>query len=337
MRSSAVNLLTEGKPAGNCSFNGTNMTMAITEPCIFCLVKAPLYLVILVFILTVWCLVVAAKDLTPVIRFVVANILIANFTAGLGVLVITLTGIIVTRIQHFSPTDMPCRFLLVFISVGNTSRPLIMTVFAVVVCIIIMKSMRAVKFRFLIIGMLAMWLVCVAFNSTLFSSDVIQVFTMQSTGCVPRSGNYSLVYTVPFVACFIFIPFALTVVILVATFRYIRSNTVSENAAHLRPMLKFATFLLLGNLLSAMGQATPVIAAYVEAGSAAPEVIQAIDESNGIIILLSIIPTPILVLVYFKPVQTLMKRCLLCVFRIVCWKTCGNSIQRHLVDRMLPS
>ena len=337
VRSSAVNLPLEGKPAGNHSFNGTNMTMSVTEPCIFCLVEAPLYLVILVFILTIWCLVVAAKALPSVIRFVVANILIANFTAGLGILVITLTRIIVTRIQHFSLTDMPCRFLIAFISVGGTSRPLIMAVFAVVVCIIIMKSMRAVKFKFLTISMLAIWLMCVAFNSTLFSSDVMQVFTLQNTACVPRSGNYSLVYTVPFVACFIFIPFALTVVILIATFRYIRSNTVSENTAHLRPMLKFCAFLLLGNLLSAMGQATPVIAAYVEAGSAAPEVIQAIDESNGIIVLLSIIPTPILVLVYFKPVRTLMKQCLLRVFKIVCWKTCGNSMQKHLDNRMLPS
>ena len=333
LRSSAVNLPTEGKPAENRSFNGTNMTMAVTEPCILCLVETPFYLVSLVFILTVWCLVVAAKDLTLVIRFVVANILVANFTAGLGVLVIILARIIVTRIRQLSLTDTPCRFLIAFVSVGGTSRPLIMAVFAVVVCIIIMKAISAVKFKFLTLGMLAMWLVCVVLSSTLFSSDVMQVFTLQNAACVPRSGNYSLVYTVPFFACFIFIPFALTVVILIATLRHIRANTVNENTADLRPMLKFAAFLLLGNLLSAIGQATPVIAAYVEAGSATAQVILAINHANGIMVLLSIIPTPILVLVYFKPVRTLMKRYLLRVFGNVC----GIAMQKHLVNRMSPA
>ena len=330
---SFVRSSTGGEPAENHFFNGTNMTMAVTEPCISCLVVAPFYLVVLVFILTIWCLVVAAKDLTLIIRFVVANILIANFTAGLGVLVIILARIIVTRIHHLSLTDTSCRFLIAFISVGGTSRPLIMAVFAVVVCIIIMKSMRAVKFKVLILGMLTVWLVCVALSSTLFSSNVMQVFTIQNTGCVPRSGNYSLVYTVPFFACFIIIPFALTVVILIATFCYIRSKTVSNNTADLRPMLKFSTFLLLGNLLSAIGQTTPVITAYVEADPATVEVILAINRSNGIVVLLSIIPTPILVLVYFKPVRTLMKRYLLRVFGNVC----GIAMQKHLVNRMSPA
>ena len=170
----------------------------------------------------------------------------------------------------------------------------------------------AAKFKSLAICMLLMWLVCIAFNSTftVFPS-IVKVSTLQGTACAVHSGPYGLVYIIPFFVCFVFIPFALTVVILVTAFYWI--NSLREHAASLKPLLKFSTFLLLGNLLSAIGQSTPVITAYV--ASTAPEVELAVILSNGIIILLSIIPTPILVLVYFKPVRTLMKQCFLCVCR----------------------
>ena len=137
-----------------------------------------------------------------------------------------------------------------------------MATFAVVVYIIIIKSLSAVKFKFLSICLLVMWLVCVVFSSTLLFPGVLQLNTLQETGCVPHS-----------------------VVILIIAFCYARANIVIEHAASLRPLLKFSTFLLLGNLLSAIGQSIPVIAAYV--GSPTTEVNLAINQANGIIILFS--------------------------------------------------
>ena len=326
-----------GHPDGNQSFNETNMTMAVMEPCTYCLVETPLYLVVLAFILTILPFVGAAKDLTLVVRFVVANILIANFIAGLGVLLIFLAGIIVTRVHQLLLTDGPCRFLIAFISVGGIIRPVMMATFAVVVCIIIRKSISAVKFKFLSICLLVMWLVCVGFSSAVFFPSIVRVLTLEGRSCIPRSGPYGLIYTVPFFLCCLFIPFALTVTVLIATFSYVRFNTLRDNKARLKPLLKFTAFLLLGNFLSAMGQAVPVINAHINAESETAEVLLALNISNGLLILLSIIPTPILVLVYFKPVGAVMKQCFLRVFRNVCKRSIGISMQKHLVDRMLPS
>ena len=314
--------------------NGTNMT--VRGPCVFCVVSFSFYLAILVFTVSVLSLVVAAKAIPCIIRFILANILFANFTAGLGIIMIILAGVIVTRVQHFSQTEESCKFLIVFISVGGTSRPLIMGVYAVVVCIIIMKSIGAVKFKFLSICTLAVWLVCVAFSSILLFPGVLKVSTLQDRGCIPRAGPYGLVYTILFFACFLLIPFTLTVVILITVFCYVRSKSVSEHAASLRPLLKFSTFLLLGNLLSAIGQSTPVIAGYV-LDPPTPKLEWAINRANGIIIFLSIVPTPILILVYFKPVRDLLKMCFLRACRNVRGKTFTISQQRLLVDQMLHS
>ena len=119
VKPSAVGQLKEMEFSGNQSFNGTNLTIPVVEPCIICLVEAPFYLVVLIFILTILALVAAAKALPLVIRFVVANILIANFTAGLGYLVPLLTSI-VTRVRRSSLTDGECRFIFVLISVASS-------------------------------------------------------------------------------------------------------------------------------------------------------------------------------------------------------------------------
>ena len=336
LSASAVRDSVKGESVRSHFLNGTNMT--VRDPCVARLVPVPLYAILLVFTVSILPLVIAAETLPRVFRFVLANILIANFTAGLGMLGLGITLVIVTTVQHFSQTEESCKFAIAFISVGCTSRPLIMGVYAVVVCIIIMKSISAVKFKFLSISMLAMWLVCVVFSSTLLFPGVLKVYTLHNTGCVPHSGPYSLVYTVPFLACFLLIPFTLTVIILITVFCYVRSNAVSEHAASLRPLLKFSTFLLVENFLSAIGQSTPVIAAYV-LGSPTPKLewAIAISAANGIIILLSIVPTPILILVYFKPVRDLLKMCFQRVCRIAHEKTFTISGQNHLADQMLLS
>ena len=322
---------------GNQSFNETNMTMAVMEPCTVCLVETPVYLVVLAFILTILPFVGAAKDLTLVVRFVVANILIANFIAGLGVLLIVLARIIVTRVHQLLLTDGPCRFLFALVSVGGIIRPVMMATFAVVVCIIIMKSISAVKFKFLSIYLLVMWLVCVVFSSAVFFPSIVRVLTLEGRSCILRPGLYGLVYTVPFFLCCLFIPFALTVAVLIVTFWFVRFNTLRDNKARLRPLLKFSAFLLLGNFLSAMGQAGPVINAHINADSETAEVLLVLNQANGLLILLSIIPTPILVLVYFKPVRFLMKQCFLHVFAKLCKRRLGITTQQYLGDRMMLS
>ena len=190
----------DGESVRSQFLNGSNMT--VRDPCVVCLVLVPLYAILLVFTVSILSLVIAAKALPRVICFVLVNILFANFTAGLGILVIILARVIITRVPRFSQTEESCKFLITFISVGGTSRPLIMGVYAVVVCIFIMKSIGAVKFKFLSICMLAMWLVCVVFSSTLLFPGVLKVSTLKGTGCVPRFGPYHLVYAFPFLPVF---------------------------------------------------------------------------------------------------------------------------------------
>ena len=302
-----------------------NVNRTVIEPCVFCLIMTTFYLVALAFTVTVLSLVIAAKAVSYVIRFVLANTLIASFTAGFGIFAINITRGIVTTLGQYYLADSVCRSLLISISVGSISRPLAMAVFAIVVYIIIKYSIGAVKLKYLVIGILVMWLACLAFSLLLISPNILEVVSIKTTSCLPRSGTYGLIYTVPVTACFIIIPFALNVALLIASFWYVRANSGSENAVSLKPMLKFSVFLLLGTLLSTIGHTTPVIVAHIESNSLSPEMLRVINEINVITVLVSIIPTPVLVLVYFKPVRVLMKKCLLRLHRNVCKKPHGMS------------
>ena len=108
-------------------------------------------------------------SLTLVVRFVVAYILIAKFIAGLGALLILHSIIVMTRVSHLSFTDELCIHFLAIITVRGIIRPVMMAAFAVVVCIHIIKSISAVKFKFLFICLLAIWLVYVVISLTVFS------------------------------------------------------------------------------------------------------------------------------------------------------------------------
>ena len=126
-----------------------------------------------------YCYVIAQQlpSLTLVVCFVVANILIAKFIAGLGALLTLRTITVMTRVSHLSFTDELCIHFLAIITVRGIIRPVMMAAFAVVVCIIIMKSISAVKFNLLFICLLAIWLVYVVFSSIVFlpaSCDYLQ-------------------------------------------------------------------------------------------------------------------------------------------------------------------
>ena len=70
------------------------------------------------------CYVIAQQllSLTLVVRFVVANILIAKFIAGLGALLILRTITVMTRVSHLSFTDELCIHFIAIITVRGIIR-----------------------------------------------------------------------------------------------------------------------------------------------------------------------------------------------------------------------
>ena len=85
-------------------------------------------------------------------------------------------------------------------------------------------------------------------------------------------------------------------------------------------MMKFALFLVLGNVINFVGQTTPLLfVAFAPAGKDWYTLEKAFNYIEAVFIFLSLIPTPVLILIYFRPVRQRMKRmlCGVCMKKVV--------------------
>ena len=319
-----------GRAESICSINATSTTARFGE-CAFW-VMICIYITITVFTVFVLSSVIAAKAVHGTIRFVLVNILSASITTCLGIGLINLrTGIFVIT-HHFSPTDFSYKIFFAVTSIGGNGRSAFMAVFAVVVVMIIKGSNSAVRFRYLVISALVVWIACVAVGLLLVVPGVLKVDPIDCRLTGPQVWIFAVLYFL----LFVILPFILAALMPIYAFCYIRSNNVLEDTAGLKQMLKFAIFLLVGNMLCFVGHCIAATGALIAKYNYIDnEVALVLLYIYNVLLALSLVPTPILILVYFKPVRLQIRKL---VFR-VCNKWCKKRVlmsrQGPLTDMML--
>ena len=322
--------------------NATNGTVAGAGKWALSLVGIFVFSVIFVFLITVLCLVVAAKAVRGTIRFVLVNSLIASMTICFGIALICLGKLLYINhwVSHNDSVELAVKFLLAVILIGGNGRSAFLLVFAVVMVIIIKGPSSAVKFKYLVISTLVVWIACVAVSMLVFVPGVVSVVSFNSSilDIHLRAGPQSWIFAVLYFPFFAALPFTLAVAMPVYALCYIRNNAVSENATSLKPMLKFALFLLIGNLLCIMGLSVGVaISLITRLLDSNVEVVLFLLRMYYVLLALSLIPTPVLILVYFKPVRVQMRKCLLRICSKWCKRNVIMSKQDPLTEMMLVS
>ena len=322
--------------------NATNGTVAGAGKWALSLVGIFVFSVIFVFLITVLCLVVAAKAVRGTIRFVLVNSLIASMTICFGIALLCLGSLLLInrQVSHNDSVELALKFLLAVVVIGGNGRSAFLLVFAVVVVIIIKGSNSAVKFKYLVISTLIVWIACVAVGMLVIVPGVVSIvsFNCSILDVQYRAGPQSWIPAVLYYSFFVALPFTLAVAMPVYALCYIRNNAVSENATSLKPMLKFALFLLIGNLLCIMGLSVAVaISPITQLPDIDVEVVRFLVRMCTVLHALSLVPTPVLILVYFKPVRVQMRKCLLMICNKWCKRLVIMSKQDPLTEMMLVS
>ena len=294
------------------------------EKCIYCWCMIVLaYIPIVTFTVAVFVAVINAKSVPSTIRLVLLNILAASLTTMTGTLMVFWNRAILTSTNHLRPSDTACRFYYYVINAGGTARLSFMATFAVVVFVIIKWSNTAVRPIVLHLSLAAIWVFVAIFHAQLFFPQIVVSSFLESSGCVPRlAPPIGLVYAVPFSIIFILIPVTLAISLPCVAICFIKKNTHKMEGRTLlsKAMVKFTLFLLLGNILGVLGQSTPVFFAVVsKEGSTVNnhELDVAINFMNGILLTVSFIPTPILILVYFRHIREQFRKFLAWLFKCV--------------------
>ena len=256
--------------------------------------------------------VIREKAIPSAFRLILVNIVLALQLSIVGLLKIFLANV-VYDIFHFAGTfieasTLGCRFMLFTLSVGGSSRLLFMATLAVTVYIIVKKGKKYLALWKTALISTGVWIFSTAISWIVFSPNVVRVTIIGASTCSYHgTGIGAKVGSISYLVVYGVSSFILTIMFSAMTHVYLRNNTLTEDRKGLRRLALFTLCLLVGNVFNSLGQSIPlIIGAFSISYSSQEEFdeqakIQTLVE--GIIFFISIVPTPILILIYFQNIS----------------------------------
>ena len=254
------------------------------------------------------------------IRLVLGSILVSCLLTALGLAMYHIAGIILNLSPVSDPPELPCTITVFLVAFGGAARLVFMATFAVIVYIIV-KYGKATKKHFtvsVLVAVVALWLLSFLGISPLLSQAVVRTRYLESLSCSPKPNSiYSYVFVGWYVVFFGVITLTVTVVFLIVTVCFIKHHTTPDVKVKMS-MVKFGFFLLLGNGINLVGQfSTPLSATFVVPVQDVGQDVQHTAFAELIyaayaLMNAALIPTPILLLIYFEPIRKRLWRWLCC-------------------------
>ena len=257
--------------------------------------------------------IIAEKTLPGTIRFILSNIIIASEVVIIGIAIILVHNIILSGWRHISSSPFVCCISYVTATSGAAARLMYMAMFAITVYILVRHGPAKLHFRLSFLAGILLWFFAITLNTALFSSHVLEISSYNGLNCPPHGMKgiipfYAFIYVVVYGLC----SFILGIIFPILSIRHIRKHTISGDTKMLNKMIKFAIFLLVGNSMNFLGISIPILfATFAPKGKVYYTLENYVE---GIFLMLSFIPTPIILLIFFKPVRYRLKKivCLMC-------------------------
>ena len=249
------------------------------------------------------------------IRISLINILVGCLIVGLSGATKYLSSLLIGYIG-LETSDLFCRFFSWFYLMGQASRLSFMTMLAIVVNILVRygevaKGRKALVI--LLVTVAVVWLVVASYSLVPFSSQIIKVDYIEDIMCSPRLQQTLPGYisaAIYFIA-FGLLSYILTIAIAISGVLFVKRNTVSDDSGPKKALTNFTFFLLIGNTIGLIGQTIPLIIGSLKLDKDLRSEIIA-QYTQSVFTYLSIYPTPLLIMLYFKPLRMKILRCMPC-------------------------
>ena len=277
------------------------------------------------------------KSIVGTLRLVLVNIVTAGQVVIVGLMMICIANVIISGCwcPELRPSDFVCRLMLWATLSGGAARLMYMTTFAISVYVLVRYGARKMKIWVVVVAVVGVWVGALLPNAAIFSPDVVLINFHDNGTCAAHGTGYkTLFYTFGYISVYSLLGFAVSVFSAIATVWYIRHNTISGDITLLKAMVKFAVFLVLENVFNFFGQIIPMLlAAFAPVGEDWYTLEKASLYVEFTFVLLSHISTPVLILVFFRPVRQRMKRmlCGVCTKKVVVPKK-SKTAKTHVVS-----
>ena len=264
-------------------------------------------IVLNVTIITALCV---AQSVSKLMRIFLINLLVAGVIVALIGIGFILSGLVL-NFTSLPPPDLGfCRFLVWGYSVGAISRLYCLAGFSIVVLLIVRYNKKEMKVLYIMIFLALIWCVSILLNTHILVPPIYAVQYYDDVACFPRTLDADIIKEVRYVFTAIWVifggltPLTISIVVPIVVLCYVRHNTMTEGSSYNKGIAKFALFLVAGNLINLVGQAVVALIVYV-------------SEPPGVYLsylagFISLIPTPIMILIFMKPVRTEVTKVILC-------------------------
>ena len=235
-----------------------------------------------------------------VVRLVLGSILVSCLLAALGLAMYHIAGIILNLSPVDNPPKVPCTITLFLISFGGAARLEFVALFAVVVYLV--KSGRDSKnntFVAVLIAVFILWVVAFLGASPLLSQDILHTWYRDALSCGHKATDKHYSYIVIWMHIFFgLVPLSVTIAFLAITACYIKYHSFTDIQAK-TTMVKFGFFLLVSSGVITIAQLILCFIAIFSRTKSSEALTYAVYTSFNS----AIIPTPILIPIYFKPIR----------------------------------
>ena len=269
--------------------------------------------------------IITEKTLPATVRLVLGNIVASSEVVILGQFGFIFYDIILPPLS--SPLLFICRLIIFTITSGAAARLLYMATYAVTVYVLARyagTNLRVVKLRFwpALLAVVVIWILATVPNMVLLSSAFFEITLTSYFVCTSHTmGATSIAYAFVYIIVYGVCCFIISIIFPILTMEYIKKNTISNDKQTLKSMIKFSAFLLLGNSLNIVGTSFPLLlAAFTPVG----EDYEILVILEVILIILSLLTTPIILLIFFKAVRQRFKK----IACFICYKTTQSQLHR---------
>ena len=283
----------------NCSANDPNLAgPGFGAFLILVLLVVIIAIVLNVTIITALCV---AHSVSKLMRIFLINLLVAGVIVALIGIGFILFGLVL-NFTSLPPPDLGfCRFLVWGYSAGSIARLYCLAGFAIVVLLIVRYNKKEMKTLHIVIFLVLIWCVSILLNNEILIPPIYAVQYFDNVACFPRTLDADIiiearyVFTATWVIFGGLTPLTICIVVPIVVLCYVRRNTIAEGSSYNKGIARFTLFLVAGNLMNIIGQAVVALIVYV-------------SEPPGVYLsylagLISLIPTPIMILIFMKPVR----------------------------------
>lgn len=260
-------------------------------------------------------------------KILLVNLLAADLLATMTVILSTGTSVALLSNPREDPPLEICKTITFLFPLGIAARMGSLTAYSITMFLVITRGVKKLKTYYSFFAIVAVWIIAFVLAVDRLIPQAAGVRYLNNAFCIPFSGNGVVIIPLRITFRVIWnvfgglVPLLLSSILPLISLCYIRKVTISGNPQYTKALTKLALFLMLGELFTFSSMVLTTALPFLSQSNL-------IDDNDtvyaGVFLLTgSIIPTPILLLVFVKTVRTSTARML----------TCGSDCKSYFKTR----